>query len=304
MIPESIDSANVQFSPDSLFVLNIILGFIMFGVALELSIGDFRRVLKQPKAPVIGLISQFLLLPLLTFLAVWVLPVTPSMALGMFLVAACPGGNISNFISALAKANVALSVSLTAFSTLLAMFMTPINFAFWSSLYPPSAEILQTINLDEWELVKTVFFLLGAPLILGMWTAHKFPKLTQKISRPIRIFSILFFVAFVIIALYNNFSVFQEFIQSIILLVLIHNALALGGGYLMASLGGLPKADRKSITIETGIQNSGLGLIIIFNFFNGLGGMAVITAWWGIWHIIAGLSLAFLWSERRILAPS
>ncbi|MEM6629794.1 MAG: bile acid:sodium symporter family protein [Bacteroidota bacterium] len=304
MIPESIDTANVQFSPDSLFALNIILGFIMFGVALELSIEDFRRVLRKPKAPLIGLVSQFFVLPFLTFLAVWILPVTPSMALGMFLVAACPGGNISNFISSLAKANVALSVSLTAFSTLLAMFLTPINFSFWASLYPPSAEILQTINLDEWELVKTVFLLLGAPLILGMWTAYKFPKFTRKISRPIRIFSILFFVAFVMIALYNNFAVFQEFIQSIILLVLIHNALALGGGYLMARLGGLPRADRKSITIETGIQNSGLGLIIIFNFFNGLGGMAVITAWWGIWHIIAGLSLAFLWSDRRILAPS
>ena len=304
MIPESIDQANVQFSPDSLFVLNLILGFIMFGVALELKVEDFQRVIRQPRGPLIGLFSQFLLLPLLTFLAVWMLPVGGSVALGMFLVAACPGGNISNFISSLARANVALSVSLTAISTLLAMIMTPLNFAFWSNLYPPSAELLKTINLDTWELVKTVLLLLGVPLVLGMWTAHKFPRFTAKISRPIRIFSILFFVAFVIIALTNNFGVFLDYIQHIILLVLIHNALALLGGYLTAKAFSLPWQDVRSITIETGIQNSGLALIIIFNFFGGLGGMAVIAAWWGIWHIIAGLTLAFFWSSRRAVVAS
>ena len=304
MIPESIDQANVQFSPDSLFVLNLILGFIMFGVALELKVEDFQRVIRQPRGPLIGLFSQFLLLPLLTFLAVWVLPIGGSVALGMFLVAACPGGNISNFISSLARANVALSVSLTAISTLLAMVMTPLNFAFWSNLYPPSAELLKTINLDTWELVKTVLLLLGVPLVLGMWTAHRFPRFTAKISRPIRIFSILFFVAFVIIALTNNFGVFLDYIQHIILLVLIHNALALLGGYLTAKAFSLPWQDVRSITIETGIQNSGLALIIIFNFFGGMGGMAVIAAWWGIWHIIAGLTLAFFWSSRRAVVAS
>ena len=300
MIPESIDQANVQFSPDSLFVLNIILGFIMFGVALGLKIEDFRRVIRQPKGPLVGLFSQFLLLPLLTFVAVWILPVGASVALGMFLVAACPGGNISNFISSLARANVALSVSLTAIATLLAMIMTPLNFAFWANLYPPSAALLKEINLDTWELVKTVLLLLGVPLVLGMWVAHTFPKLTEKISRPIRIFSIVFFVGFVVIALSNNFSVFLDFIQYIILLVLLHNALALLGGYLTARAFSLSWQDVRSITIETGIQNSGLALIIIFNFFEGLGGMAVIAAWWGIWHIVAGLTLAFFWSSYKV----
>ncbi len=294
---ESLDQVQLDFSPESLFFLNIVLGFIMFGVALELKLDDFRQILIKPKGPIVGVISQFILLPALTFCLIWLMKVEASMALGMILVAACPGGNISNFISLLAKGNVALSVTLTAIATLLAIVMTPFNFTFWGSLYPPSAKILTKISLDPIEMFTTVLFLLGIPLILGMWTTHQFPQLTKKIIKPIKILSIIIFAAFVVVALYNNFGYFLEYIHIIILIVFLHNAIAFIGGYGFAKLLGLDQASARSITIETGIQNSGLALVLIFGFFGGLGGMALIAAWWGIWHIVTGLSLAFVWSK-------
>ena len=271
----------------------------MFGVALELKVDDFRRIFKEPKAPIIGVISQFILLPFITFLLISALQINASMALGMILVAACPGGNISNFISLLAKGNAALSVTLTAIATLFAIVMTPFNFAFWGNLYPPSAQLLTEISLDPLEMFQTVLLLLGLPLILGMWTAHRFPGFTWKIRKPIKILSIIIFAGFVVVALYNNFNYFLEYIHLIIFIVLIHNAVAFFSGFGFAKLMKLNQADTRSITIETGIQNSGLALVLIFGFFNGLGGMALIAAWWGIWHIIAGLSLAFFWSKTK-----
>jgi BASS family bile acid:Na+ symporter len=299
-----IDQVQLNFSPDSLFVLNLSLGLIMFGVALELSISDFKRLLSAPRPVFAGVFAQFLMLPALTFLLVYAMEPAPSMALGMILVAACPGGNVSNFMSLLAKGNAALSVSLTAMATLLAIFMTPFNFAFWGSLYGPTQSLLQEVSLNPFQLLRTVAILLGVPLVLGMVFSHYFPSLTQRILKPLRFLSILIFAAIVGIAFANNFDFFLLYIHLIFFLVLIHNAIALGSGYLWARLLGLSEANCRALSIETGIQNSGLGLILIFNFFDGLGGMAIVAAWWGIWHIIAGLGVASFWRRRPLMAPS
>ncbi|RMG26518.1 MAG: bile acid:sodium symporter family protein [Bacteroidetes bacterium] len=294
---ESVDHIQLSFTPESLLLLNIILGFIMYGVALELRVEDFKRILFEPKAPLVGVISQFVLLPALTFCLIYLIRPQPSIALGMILVAACPGGNISNFISLLAKGNAALSVTLTAVATLLAIVMTPFNFAFWGGLYPPTAALLTRISLDPVEMLTTILLLLGLPLVLGMATAYRFPVLTRRILKPIKVLSLLFFAGFVVVALSNNFDYFLKYIHYIIFIVLAHNAAAFLGGYGFARIMGLSGADVRSVTIETGIQNSGLALVLIFGFFGGLGGMAIIAAWWGIWHILAGLSLAAVWSR-------
>lgn len=300
---ETIDQIQLNFSPESLFALNISLGFIMFGVALELKWADFKGLLQNPRPILVGAGSQFLLLPVLTFGLVWLLEPHPSMALGMILVAACPGGNVSNFMSLYARGNAALSVSLTALATVLAIFMTPFNFAFWGGMYEPTAVLLQEVSLDVWDMVKTVGMLLGIPLVLGMGLTHYFPAVSRKLQRPIRILSIFIFAGIVGLAFYKNVDLFLAHIHLVFLLVLIHNAVALAGGYGWASLWKLGFADRKSLSIETGIQNSGLGLILIFSFFGGMGGMAIVAAWWGIWHIIAGLSVASWWRRTSEASP-
>ncbi len=273
----------------------------MFGVALDLKVSDFKRLTKSPKPALVGIASQFLLLPFLTFLLILVVKPQASIALGMMLVAACPGGNISNFMTSFAGGNVALSVSLTAFSTLGALFMTPINLTLWASLYQPTNELLKTVSLDGWELAKTILLILGIPLVIGMLVRSRNEKLAFSLKKWLRPLSVIIFVAFVAIAFYKNRDLFIEYFQYLVYIVLLHNALAFLTGYSLATIFKLDSEDRKSITIETGIQNSGLGLILIFGFFDGLGGMAMIAAWWGIWHIISGLCLSTYWSRATSL---
>ena len=304
-----LDTERLNFSEGGLFVLNLTLAFIMFGVALGIKPDHFRRVALNPKPVLIGVFSQFLFLPAITFLLVLLLNrvITPTVAMGMILVASCPGGNISNFISSLAKGNVALSVSLTAIATLAAIFMTPLNFSLWGKLYlvfapKEASDLLQELVINPVEMFKTVFILLGIPLVVGMWFNHKFPKLTDKIIKPIRNISIVIFMALVVIMFSNNYDFFIDHIFYIFLIVLFHNALALSTGFSAASVFKVNRSNRRSISIETGIQNSGLALVLLFNpriFPVSLdnGGMAFIAAWWGIWHILAGMGIAWIWSR-------
>ena len=168
----------------------------MFGVALGLSLKDFKRVLTFPKLVLTGVILQFILLPILTLLFVFAIQPLPSIALGLFMVAACPGGNISNFLTSLGKGNAALSITLTAIATAVAAFMTPFNFNFWGSLYPETAVLLKSIEIGFLQMFKTVLLLLGIPLVIGLWFRSRFPKLTSKIYKPIQQLSIVIFAIF------------------------------------------------------------------------------------------------------------
>jgi len=218
----------------------------------------------------------------------------------MIIVAACPGGNISNFITHLAKGNTALSVSLTAIATLLAIFMTPLNLQIWGGLYPPTAHILKEISISPWQMVRLVALILGVPLIAGIWTNHKWPVLAKKMGKILKIISLLFFILLIFIALYNNRAIVANYIVYVFWIVLLHNFIAFLTGFSLAKVVGLSFENVKAITIETGIQNSGLGLLLIFTFFDGLGGMALLTAFWGVWHMVAGLVIAFFWGRKSL----
>ncbi len=294
-----IDLVRLNFNPQSLIALNIILGLVMFGVALDLRIADFRAVLTSRRPVLIGLVGQFLLLPAFTFLLILAIRPAPSIALGMMLVAACPGGNISNFLTHYARGNTALSISMTAVSTIVAIVMTPLNLSFWARLDPQTSSILRSVALDPLQMLLTVLVLLGVPMVVGMVTAHHLPRFAQRLRRPIRIFSLVVFVGFVVGALAANWRYFLDYVGFVVAAVFLHNALALATGYTAARLAGLPERDRRAVSIEVGIQNSALGLILVFNFFDGLGGMAIVTAWWGVWHLVSGLSIATWWSRRE-----
>lgn len=276
----------------------------MFGVAINLRGEDFIRVLNNPKAAFAGILSQFIILPVLTFLLILIIQPRASFALGMMLVAACPGGNISNFMSAMARGNAALSVSLTAVSSTLAIILTPINLTLWAGFYPPTANILTEVSLDFWQLLKTITMLLLIPIVLGMVLRKWKPGVADRLHPVMHYSSIGIFVAIVLMAFSANFDLFLQYIHLVILLVLVHNAIAITAGYQMGRVFKLDEQDKRSIAIETGIQNSGLGLILIFSFFDGLGGMAIVAAWWGIWHIISGLSIAWFWNRNAELSTA
>jgi len=298
----AIDQVRLNFNPQGLFVINAAIGLMMLGVAIELKLDDFKRILIAPKAPAIGLAAQFILLPAFTFLLTLILQPPPSVALGMILVASCPGGNLSNIITYLARGNCAVSVSMTAVSTAAALFMTPLNLTLWGSLNSHTAQILRKVSLSPFDVFINIFMILGIPMIVGLSVSHYFPSLVQKVRKPFKIFSLIFFLGIVAGALIANWQNFINYVGLVFFGVLIHNALALNIGYWSGRLSRLNEADTRAVSIEVGIQNSGLGLVLVFTFFQGLGGMAIITAWWGIWHIIAGLTAAFIFSRRPLPA--
>jgi BASS family bile acid:Na+ symporter len=278
-------------------MINAAIGLMMLGVSLDLKLEDFKRILVAPRAPGIGLVAQFVLLPAFTFLLVWILRPHPSMALGMILVASCPGGNLSNIMTYLAKGNCAVSITMTAISTIAAIFMTPLNLSLWGGLNPKTAEILRAVSLSPWDVFITVFVILGIPLILGQVLTRVFPGLADRVRRPFKIFALVFFIVIVSLALAANWKYFVAYVGIVMFAVFIHNAMALNIGYWTGRLVGLKQADARAVCIEVGIQNSALGLVLVFNFFDGLGGMAIVVAWWGVWHIIAGLATAFIFTR-------
>ncbi|MDH0701342.1 bile acid:sodium symporter family protein [Pseudomonas toyotomiensis] len=294
----SMEQVNIAFDPSSLVLINLIVALMMFGVSLDLRAEDFRRIARAPKAPVIGMLAQFVLLPALTCLACWALAIEPQLALGMTLIAACPGGSFSNIMTWMARGNVALSVSMTAVSSVVASVLTPLNFALYAWLNPHTRPLLTQIELDPLGLLLLVLLVLGLPLLAGMWIGRRFPQLTLKVEKPLRLFALLVMLGFVALAFSRNLEQFTRHFHLFFWLVVAHNALALSIGYLSARLSGLSVADRRALTLEVGIQNSALGLVIIFTFFPQASGMLLIAAFWGCWHLISGLSLAWLWSRR------
>lgn len=311
-IIRNLDSLNVTMNGGST-LLNIVLAFVMFGVALGIKPATFVDIIKNPKSIITGIACQLVLLPALTLILIILLGhwISPMIALGMILVASCPGGNISNFITSLSRGNSELSVSLTAFNTAACVVTTPLNFAFWGKLYLNFAGNHNIGNLPELqiplgEIFQSIFIIMGIPLVLGILCGQYLPKVAKILRKPLQYLSIVVFIAMVVIIFTGNIDVFMKCIKYIFLVVLIHNLLALGIGFGTSTLLKLPYKDRRTLTIETGIQNSGLGLILLLNpnifpdtgAWANNGGMLVITAWWGVWHIISGLTLAFLWRIR------
>ncbi len=295
-----LDAVRLNFSANTLHLLNAILGIVMFGVALDIRTDDFKRVLTNPRPVLIGLFGHYLVFPAFTFLLVTIIRPAPSIALGMMLIASCPAGNISNFLVHLAGGNTALSVSISSASTVLSVVMTPLVLRFWAAQYAPARALLRDIAVDPSEMFVTIVVLLGFPLAAGLIIARRWPRVADRVRKPLKRLSMAVFALFLIAALAGNWLYFVTYVPRVVVAVFLHNAIALTVGYWTAALLGLAERDRRAVSFEVGIQNSGLGLILIFTFFGGLGGMAIVAAWWGIWHVVAGLSLAAWWSRRPI----
>lgn len=315
----SLDAVQLNLGGGTGIVMSIVLALIMFGIALGIRLDSLKDVFSKPKSILTGIALQWIGLPLVTFAIILIFNqiLTPMVALGMILVASCPGGNISNFISSFSKGNVELSVTMTAVSTICSPVITPLNFWMWGNLYLKYASLSGTLTIPQLvipfsEIFKTVFVILAVPIVLGMLFSHRFPKAASKLKSPFSIFSLLVFGVMVLGMFIPNWQLFLSYILWIFLLVLVHNACAFGVGFAGASLMKLPIKDRRSVTVEVGIQNSGLGLTLLLNptifkpeIWNNpetgvmYGGMLFVTAWWGIWHIISGLGLATIFRNSR-----
>lgn len=311
---EALNSVTINFGEGGMTIVNIILAFVMFGVALGIKPNTFKDVFRNPKSVIVGVLLQWVGLPLITFIICLILNpwITPMIALGMILVACCPGGNISNFISSLSKGNIELSVSMTAITTALAPLVTPLNFFIWGNLYTYFVSVradIPTLHIPFMPMLQQILLLLGVPIVLGLLFSKRHPNATKKITKPAQMLSILLFIGMVIVSFSQNFQIFINHLFYVVIIVLIHNAAALATGYFGGKLAKLPVRDCRSLTVEIGIQNSGLGLVLLFNpaifppeiWHNHYGGMLFITAWWGIWHIVSGLTVATLFRRKPLV---
>jgi len=278
----------------------VCLAFLLFGVALDIKKEDFSALFKSPKAIFVGLLIQLFFFPMLTLLMIYVAHPATSIAMGMVLVTACPSGNISNFTVHLAGGNTALSVTITSILSLMAVIITPLSYHFYSSFVPDAETFNAHIHLSFWEMAWTVTQLIAIPLLLGMYLRHRFPDLVHKIKKPVRILSLVIFFAFIIGGLSQNLDIAIRFLGKVFVLVFIQNILALVLGYAIARLFRLGERDSRTLSFEAGIHNTGLGLILIFNFFNGIGGMAMVAAFWGIWDMISAFLLARWWARHPV----
>lgn len=296
-----LDAVTLNFNAQAMAGLNLLLALIMFGVALDIRIDDFRRLGRHPKALVAGLFGQLILLPALTFALIFWLRPPPSIALGLIVVAACPGGSVSNFFSRVARGNVALSVSLSVITSSSAFLLTPLSVAFWGSRLPETRALLTEVDVSLAEMLSVVALVLILPTIAGCWLASRRRQVADRIRAPLRYFSGIVFVAFVFVACAANWSLFLAFFKIVASLVVGHNLLVLLAGFVFASGLRLAAEDRRTISIEMGIQNTALGLALIFAFFDGLGGMALVAGAWGVWHLISGAVLANFWAARPLV---
>jgi len=288
----------IEFSSNTAMIMNICIGFLMFGIALDMKISDFKRVVEYPKSVIVGLGSQLIILPILTILLIKLWGPIPSVALGLIMIASCPGGNVSNFAVHLGKGNTALSVTLTSIVTIFAILITPLSFSLWSKLLPETQPILASIKVDYLSMLRIIGLVLLVPLISGMWFNNRFPKNTARIKKPVRSISLIMFAAFIFFAVFNNRVNIVKYLQLVFLLVVIHNFLALSAGYFFAKLNRRTTRDSKAICMETGVQNAGLGLVLILNFFGEYGGMMLVAAFWGVWNITSALALGLFWNYR------
>lgn len=294
MDAELLDSITLELGGGSELALQLILSLMMFAVALGLRTEHFRFFKDNPKIYLAGVFAQIIGLPVLTLLICYVVNPPPSVALGMILIACCPGGNTSNLLALFGRANTALSVSLTATSSLAAAFITPISIIFWSQLYAPTQSLLTDINLDKASFLQNTLMILALPIIIGMFMARFAPSLSAKLQKPLSAIAGLGLIAIIVGACLQYMPVFFQLGITIFALVIAHNGLAFLMGYLSGVISGADKPSRRALTFEVGIQNSGLGIVILLTQLGGLGGAGVVAGLWGTWHIIAGLILVGL----------
>jgi BASS family bile acid:Na+ symporter len=293
-----IDSFQLELGQSSEIGLALTLALMMFSVALGLRTEHFRFFKKEPKVYFGGVIGQLILLPLLTLGLCFLIEPAPSIALGMILIACCPGGNVSNMLVLLARGNTALSVSLTATSSIAAAFITPISIVFWCSLYPPTSQLLTQVEFNTVSFLVQTSVILALPLVLGMTMARYLPRLSARIRSPLVILSSL---GLLIIILSSSYKYLDQFIAigvGLIGIVAVHNFCAFLLGFITAKLSGADEASKRAITFEVGIQNSGLGIVILLTQLGGLGGAAAVAGLWGTWHILAGLVLVMVFRLR------
>ena len=225
-MPIALDTFVLDMDSTSQMIMSGAIFGMMLAVALGLKPQDFLFIKKSPRLYMAGLLGQVLVLPVITIALCWLLSPHPSIALGMILIACCPGGNVSNILVLLSRGNTALSVSLTATSSLLAAFVTPSAILFWTSIYPPTADVLTQIDLDVVGFLLHTGLILAVPLFIGMLTANYLPRLAQSLRGPLVVIASLMLASIILVTVFKARGLLVEDGGVVIRIVALQNAIA------------------------------------------------------------------------------
>jgi len=274
---------------------------VMFGVALGLRVRDFRILLAEPTLYIGGIVAQVALLPLITFGLINLISPPPSIALGMIVVACCPGGSVSNLLTYFSRGDVAVSVALTATSSMLAAVLTPAMTLFWAQAYEPTAMLLDSLDVSPLLFIGQTTLLLALPLAAGMILAARAPDLAERIRKRTTVAGAAVLGAAIVYGIVYFYPVLWPAAGLLVGIAALHNAAAFATGAAAGLVLSKRSSARRALTFEVGIQNSGLALLILLSQLKGVGGAAAIAAVWGVWHLIAGgaLAIAYNYFDRK-----
>ena len=293
-----IDQLDLNLADGFQLAVKAIVALFLFGIALDTKIGDFRDVARRPWVILAGLFAQYVVMPGLTVLLTLALDVRGSVAIGMILVVCCPAGNLSNILTHRSRGDVALSVSLTAVSTIAAVVVTPIALAFWCGLNPAADDLLRDVHIDPWDMVAEAIFLIGLPFALGILIAWRRPSVSERARKIVEPAALTLLLLIVVGGLAGQFGTFIDYVGVVAVAIILQNALSLLVGYGTGRATRLPESGVRAMTLELGLRNTGLALVLALGFFGELGGVAFVAAMWGLWDVITGLVLSTWWRRR------
>ncbi|NKB32312.1 MAG: bile acid:sodium symporter [Pseudomonadales bacterium] len=276
--------------PFSLFEGAIVplLAGVMFMMGLTLSQEDFLRISKDPRAVLIGVLLQFLLMPFLALTLASMLQLSNQLTVGMVLVGSCAGGTASNVICYLAKGDVALSISMTMTSTLIGVFATPFLCAFYLS---------ETVSVDTFGILMSIVQMVFLPVFAGVLVNHFIHAQVAELEKYLPSLSIVFILLIIAIVVALNSASLVDFGLLTLVAVILHNSFGLAGGFFVSRLCGFNLKQSQTIAIEVGMQNSGLGVALALQYFSATA--ALPGALFSVWHNISGSILASLWGKKR-----
>ncbi|KQW49068.1 hypothetical protein ASC77_10210 [Nocardioides sp. Root1257] len=298
VLATNIDQLDLELADGFQLAVKAIVALFLFGIALDTKIGDFRDVARRPWVIVAGLVAQYAVMPGLTVLLTLALDVRGSVAIGMILVVCCPAGNLSNILTHRARGDVALSVSLTAVSTLVAVVVTPVALAFWCGLNPAADDLLRDVHIDPWDMVGEAVLLIAVPFALGLLIAWRRPSVSERARKIVEPAALTLLLLIVVGGLAGQLNTFLDYIGVVAVAIVLQNALSLLVGYGTARATRLPESGVRAMTLELGLRNTGLALVLALSFFDELGGVAFVAAMWGLWDVVTGLTLSTWWRRR------
>lgn len=269
--------------------INILLGVVMFGMGLTLSLEDFARVFKRPKDIAVGVAAQFTVMPLVAFGLAVGLNLPPELAVGVILLGCCPGGTASNVITYLARGDVALSVSLTSVSTVLAPLLTPLLMLLLAGRWLP---------IEAGALFVSIVQVVLVPVLLGVLVNTFLGGVVSRVRPALPLVSVTFIVIIVVGVVAASSENILTVGPLVLLLIVIHNTFGLALGYFLARISGVGVAQRRAVSVEVGMQNSGLAAALATTYFGGVA--ALPGAIFSVWHNVSGPLLATYWSRRPV----